>query len=162
MGTISHWTDVDTLLALARTVPTGSVIVIGPWEVPAPADVPANFHALGSRPYNRLPDYLSNLDVALIPFKTGPLTHAVNPVKLFEYAAAGLPIVATTTYELARYADWCTLADTPDAFVNAAVRLAGEAARGENRAQIERAIDAARQHDWQSRTDAINQLLQRL
>jgi glycosyltransferase involved in cell wall biosynthesis len=159
VGTISHWTDVDTLVSLAQAAPQGNVIVIGPWEIPQPTVLPANFRILGPRPYDRLPEYLGSLDVALIPFKLGPLTQAVNPVKLFEYAAAGLPIVATKTHELERYAEWCSLADSSDAFISAALH---QATTNDNPDQIERASRAARENDWQARIDTINQFLQRL
>ena len=161
VGTISHWTDVDTLVSLAKAAPHASVVVIGPWEIPQPTGVPENLRILGPRPYEQLPEYLGSLDVALIPFRPGPLTQAVNPVKLFEYAAAGLPIVATKTHELERYAEWCTLADSSEEFVSAALQQATAAQHGDH-AQIERASRAVRDNDWQARVDTINQFLQRL
>ncbi len=162
VGIVARWTDVDTLLALARAAPGGSVVVIGPWESARPAAPPPNFHILGARPYQSLPAYLAGFDVALIPFKLGPLTQAVNPVKLFEYAAAGLPVVATRTAELQHYADWCTLADSPQGFVEAALRAAEDRARGDDVERRAIASAAAAQNDWQARIEQIQLLLQQL
>jgi glycosyltransferase involved in cell wall biosynthesis len=54
-----------------------------------------NIHVLDRRPYAALPGYLAALDCALIPFRATPLTAAVSPIKLYEYLAAGLPVVST-------------------------------------------------------------------
>ncbi|HQE92291.1 MAG TPA: glycosyltransferase [Anaerolineae bacterium] len=156
IGTIGPWTDVDSMMALARAAPNGSVIVIGPWEIPQPTELPSNMYILGARPYTRLPEYLAGFDVALIPFKRGPLTQAVNPVKLFEYAAAGVPIVATATAELTRYAAWCILADSPQAWVDLAIRTAQT---GETAALRLQAANEAMANDWQQRVETILHLI---
>jgi glycosyltransferase involved in cell wall biosynthesis len=103
---------------------------------------------------------LGAFDVALIPFRLSPLTQAVNPVKLFEYAAAGVPIVATSTDELMRYASWCTLADSSEAFVEAALRLAHAPLQDEQSRQA--ALKDVRLNDWQARLEEIERLLQAL
>ncbi|MBN1936404.1 MAG: glycosyltransferase [Anaerolineae bacterium] len=154
IGTIGPWTDVDSMIALAKAVPEGSVIVIGPWEIPRPAELPTNLYILGSRLYAHLPEYLAGFDVALIPFKIGPLTQAVNPVKLFEYAAAGVPIVATATDELARFAEWCTLADS-SSFVSLAIRAAREISTKEYQQRLAQAAVKAQESDWQRRIEVI-------
>ena len=43
----------------------------------------------------------SRFDVEIIPFRLSPLTHATDPVKLYEAAAAGRPVVATPMDSLA-------------------------------------------------------------
>ena len=37
---------------------------------------------------------LENLDVGLVPFTVTPTTHAVSPLKVFEYLACGVPVAA--------------------------------------------------------------------
>jgi glycosyltransferase involved in cell wall biosynthesis len=54
-----------------------------------------NIHFLGPQPYERLPSLLKGMDVAIIPFLDNELTRDVNPLKMREYLAAGLPVVAT-------------------------------------------------------------------
>lgn len=163
VGTIGRWTDVNLLVELALKARSASVIMIGPWEVAKPPSAPPNFHVLGPRPYHRLPEYLSGLDVGVIPFKVEPLTHAINPVKLFEYAAAGLRIVATATQELTQYASWCSLADSPSAFIAAALREGEEALEGrKNDPLARRAASFARTNDWDDRVTKINRLLEAL
>jgi len=62
----------------------------------------ANVHLLGSRPYAELPGYLQHADLGLLPFNNHPGNAARSPMKLYEYAAAGLPVVARRTPELER------------------------------------------------------------
>jgi glycosyltransferase involved in cell wall biosynthesis len=44
--------------------------------------------------YDRIPDYLNEADVGLVLLKPEPRYVAVLPVKLFEYMASGLPVIA--------------------------------------------------------------------
>ena len=49
----------------------------------------------GLIPRERVPEFLSGLDVGMIPYRLNSYTEAVFPLKVFEYFAAGLPVVAT-------------------------------------------------------------------
>jgi hypothetical protein len=50
-----------------------------------------------------LPDYLRYFSVATIPFLVNNITLATSPIKLFEYMAAGKPIVTTDMPECRKY-----------------------------------------------------------
>jgi hypothetical protein len=69
------------------------------------------------------------------------------PVKLKEYLAAGLPVVATHLPEICRFADQhpgtISFADTPETFA-AALRVAV----AEDTASVERRMEIARHYDW--------------
>ena len=54
-----------------------------------------NVHLLGLRAYDALPDVLRGADAALIPYSLNELTASIFPMKVYEYLAAGLPVVAT-------------------------------------------------------------------
>ena len=59
-----------------------------------------NIHILGPRPYADLPAYCKGFDVGLIPYRiTDPRMQSVNPLKLREYLAAGLPVVSVNLPE---------------------------------------------------------------
>jgi glycosyltransferase involved in cell wall biosynthesis len=96
VGMIGEWVDLDLVAALARTRPDASIVMIGP-ELTGrgPCAGLPNVHFLGSRDHKLLPAYLRHFDVGLIPFRHVPLTHNANPIKLYEYVAAGLPVVST-------------------------------------------------------------------
>jgi hypothetical protein len=56
----------------------------------------------------------------------------VNPVKLYEYLAAGVPVVATPLPEMEVYGDICEIAETPQDYL-AAIRRAVETDTPEKR-----------------------------
>lgn len=45
--------------------------------------------------YDRIPEFLSAADVLLLPFHTCPATEHIVPIKLYEYMAAGKPVIAS-------------------------------------------------------------------
>jgi glycosyltransferase involved in cell wall biosynthesis len=99
-GLIAEWVDLDLVRAVADAFPRGSVVLIGDLTRDStPLTGARNVHLLGRRPYASLPGYCKAFDVALLPFAPGPLTEAANPLKLREYLAAGLPVVATSITE---------------------------------------------------------------
>jgi len=87
------WFDWDGLRAVARANPDATVILIGEARG-VPKDVPDNVVFLGLKAQGDLPAYLKNLNVGLVPFTVTPTTHAVSPLKVFEYLACGVPVAA--------------------------------------------------------------------
>ena len=93
--------DLDLLVALARLRPAWSFAMVGAVGLGDPrGDVSAlerepNVHLLGGRSYEQLPAVLRGAAAGLIPYALNPLTASVFPMKVYEYLAAGLPVVAT-------------------------------------------------------------------
>jgi len=118
-GLIRDWVDLDLLAAVARRRPEWHFVLIGDADSNVGVDtykpIP-NMHFLGRRPYAALPAYCRHMDVGLIPFKINELTIAVNPIKLREYLAAGLPVVATPLPEVRVYDGLVKIAKNPNQF----------------------------------------------
>jgi hypothetical protein len=87
------WFDWSALAAVADAYPDATVVVIGDDKAPRPA-LPANVEFLGLKPQHDLPGYVQRFDVGLIPFVVNPTTHAVSPLKAYEYLASGVPVAA--------------------------------------------------------------------
>lgn len=97
VGVIGNWVDLGLVAGLARAWPEASIVMLGPEATSrGPCAGLPNVHWLGPRNHETLPSYLSGFDVGLIPFKNLPLTYNANPIKLYEYLAAGVPVVSTT------------------------------------------------------------------
>ena len=113
-GAIADWFDTDLIGMLAADHPEWSFLLIGDTYLSnlKPLIGFKNVYLLGEKPYTEIPKYLSHFDVCLIPFRQSPLTHATNPVKMYEYLSAGKPIVATRLDELSHYSDYLYLAET--------------------------------------------------
>ncbi len=104
-GLIADWVDLPLIAELARLRPEWSIVLVGrPDTNLGPILGLSNVHVLGHRPYAHLPEYLRGFDVALLPFVVNELTLNANPLKLREYLAAGLPVVAAPLPEIARMA----------------------------------------------------------
>ena len=53
--------------------------------------MPPNVHLLGLKAQGELPAYVQRFDVGVIPFRVNETTHAVSPLKAYEYLASGVP-----------------------------------------------------------------------
>ena len=106
-GALARWLDYNLLLETARLRPAYHFVLIGPALDASLAESGVlrqpNVTWLRRKTYEELPGYLRWFDVATIPFQLTPLTHAVSPVKLFEYMAGGKPVVATPMRETLLY-----------------------------------------------------------
>ena len=56
----------------------------------------ANIHVFPQADPRTLASYLTEFDVCTMPFQNIPITQAMNPVKVYEYLAAGKVVVAPT------------------------------------------------------------------
>ncbi len=93
--------DVDVALATARHLEgdDATLVLLGPVVDLSPAQHEALSAAgvvmLGPRPWDAVPAYLQHADVLLVPHVVDPFTDSLDPIKLYEYRAAGRPVVAT-------------------------------------------------------------------
>jgi len=118
-GLIEEWLDQELIKKIAEKKPDWSIVLIGKVNV----DVSQlrehkNVYLLGPRDYKELPAYSKAFDVAIIPFVINELTINVNPIKLREYLAAGLPVVATKLPECEEYSDYAYIANNHERFIS--------------------------------------------
>ena len=157
-GLVADWVDLELVAHLARRRPDWQVVLIGPVVTSvAPLAGLANVRLLGRRPYAELPSYCKGFDAAILPFRINELTLAVNPLKLREYLAAGLPVVATPLPEVERYRGAVALASDRDAFL-AAVEAA---VAPENRGPRASRVEAVRDESWDAKTEELSAIVQR-
>jgi teichuronic acid biosynthesis glycosyltransferase TuaH len=148
VGLLSHFLDFETLEAVRRNRRGGTVVLLGPGSPATDAKV-ADFArrdgvaVLGPRPYADVPAYMQGLDVGLIPFRASdPYVRGINPNKVYQYLAAGIPVVTTPLLDLAPSPPDLLFASTAPEFERAlAQALAGPPDAGRRRA-------LAGAHDW--------------
>jgi hypothetical protein len=132
-GQLGDACDMAILRRIAETIAPAALVFVGPVATPPSAlDGLPNVHLLGPRPYADLPAYVQHFDVGIVPYVHNAWTRAVDPLKLLEYCAAGVPVVATALPEVQKYASHVAIADTPNLFA-AAVRDALAQGRDEGR-----------------------------
>jgi GT2 family glycosyltransferase len=154
VGTIADWYDAELFTELVRRNPGWQFHLIGSYEGDRPPPIPqlANLVFHGEKAHGDLPALRGALDVEIIPFRLTPLTHAVDPVKLYEAAAAGRPVVATPMRALEPLAarGLVRLAAGPEEFGRAIEAAAEEAPRT---AAARRAF--ARENTWDRRAETL-------
>ncbi len=153
VGALDAWIDFDTIAHIGERIPRASVLAFGPGE-PKRRVYPGNVHFLGAHPYRDLPTLLRHCDVGVVPFLKNELTHAVSPLKLFEYLAAGLPTVATRLDEIAASESPAILCDDAPSFARAVESVldgdpGGRAAR----------VAFAPAHTWSKRFETVRATL---
>ncbi|MEQ9620632.1 glycosyltransferase [Coleofasciculus chthonoplastes] len=67
-------------------------------------DMPPNVNYYGSEDYNRLPSWLSAMDVGLCLYHPGAADYS-SPLKVFDYMASGLTVVGTSQPQLCEIFD---------------------------------------------------------
>jgi len=151
--------DLDVLRRLADSFPTGTVLLAGPARGAYRSSMDElvsrrNVRWLGFRRYEELPEVIAAFDVALIPYLENDYTRSCFPLKVYEYLAAGKPVVATGLPELAELAPHVVLATT----ASSAVEAVGAALTHEARGATERQALAAR-NTWETRTSRLLELI---
>ena len=148
-GGVGAAVHLETVRAIAQANRRGSVVLVGPVTLPPSAlDLP-NVHLLGARPYSELPAYVQAFDAGIIPYVENDWTRAVDPLKLLEYLAAGIPVVASPLPEVMKYAHAVAVAPLGDAFVEATMR----AALATHPSERERGRAEALAHTWDVRAE---------
>lgn len=152
-GGLTTPVDLALLRRLAESFPNGSLVLVGPVYVDLSSLTASNVHVLGPRAYRELPAYVQAFDVGIIPYVLNPHTIAVDPLKLLEYLAAGVPVVTTDLPEVRKYSASVSIAGTPEEFISAVKRTLGTP-----EARLVRQ-NVAREHGWDRRADAFLSIL---
>ncbi len=123
IGAIHEWFDADLVYGSAVSLPEYSFVIIGPVERDlSKLEKLDNVFILGKKPYERIAQFLYNADVGIIPFDTVNhmnLIESINPLKLYEYFACGLPVVSMKWHQLESLNSPAFLCNNKEEFINA-------------------------------------------
>lgn len=153
IGQVDDRLDEELVLQLARARPRRQIVLVGRVTKTARVDALArepNVHLLGYQPYDELPRILRDLDVCILPYRSTELTESCNPLKVYEYLAAGKPVVATPLEGLRVCRGEIALARGAAAFTAEIDRALADPTTGR-----ERRLALARRHDWSQRVDEL-------
>jgi len=157
-GSIDTWVDMSTVAYLAKRFPQCSFVVIGRSVVPLTVlNGLENVYCLGQISYSELPQYARYFEVGLIPFVMNDLTKAVNPLKLMEYFAIGIPVISTRLPDIADVPGPLYFADTHEEFGN----HLDEILRSDLSVLRRQAQEVARQNSWAARAESFVQFVER-
>lgn len=155
-GLIHEWIDLDLLEFVISRNPGVNFVFIGECSVDTGRlEAHDNAHFLGQKKYSDLIAYAKHFDIGLIPFKVNELTVNVNPIKLKEYLALGIPVVSVDLPEISFYRDVVRIAADRDAF-DAALK---DELAGRNLATPEALDNVARMETWEAKIEDISTLV---
>lgn len=159
-GAIAEWMDLELLEKIAHHFTDSLLLLVGADDTGAARQRLShmgNVVFTGEIRYAELPHFLYGMDVCLLPFKVTPLTLATNPLKVYEYLAAGKPVVSVDLPELKQFENLVFTAKTHDEFIAAIeVALCSELPSPATRQEF------ASHHTWKQRVDAFESLLANL
>ena len=159
MGGVDPWKiDVKLLLALARAHPDWSIVLVGyVWFGFDPQQLQGcpNIHVLGAKPYEQFPAYLKGMDVCIMPFPLNEITRNGDALKLYEYLAAGRPVVSTSVPAARRLSAVVRIAETPTQFI-----AASEEALADGPETVAIRLAAIQPHSWEARNRQKAELIQ--
>ena len=165
-GHTSNRLDLPLLHALAVARPAwqfvfaGSVSDVGCVDELAALRALPNVHFHGLLPVEQVPQFTARCDVGLIPYRVNDETRAISSLKLYEFLAAGKPVVSARVPAAEEHADVVFIADSSvEAWITAIE--AGLASGGDSAATAARQRVAAA-NTWEERVERISALVQGL
>ncbi len=156
IGNINSWMDCDLLNYLAQNHPEWSFVLLG--RVDGTKEFRGssafktlqqqpNAHFLGWRDYTLLPNYLKGMHACMLPWMNNNLTMYHQPNKLFQYLAAGKPIVSTALPQVialnSEIGDLISIANDYQEF---AQLLSKAMSKEEDKAVVEKRLRAANRY----------------
>jgi len=107
--------DWSLITLLAEMEPRWQFVFVGPVAdsgIVQRCSGAANIHFVGPVEPEAMPAVLHAFDVGLLPYRDTPFFHYLNPLKFYEMAAAGVPMVSSPIEELRHFpGDLVTVAE---------------------------------------------------
>ncbi|PKO24169.1 MAG: hypothetical protein CVU38_00335 [Chloroflexi bacterium HGW-Chloroflexi-1] len=161
IGLISVRLDLALLDALAVAHPEWTLVLVGAiarsgcGELLDRLGTRPNVHLLPPVPANEVPDYVRAFDMGLVPYRVTRETIHASPLKVYEYLAAGLPVVAADVPGARQFVDVLAMASAlPEWEAAIAAGLAQHTP--EMSTARRRAIVA---HTWEARVETLSDYL---
>jgi len=160
VGRLQERVDVDLIEGIALAIPEASIALVGPVLAPShfgKLKKQSNVHFLGPKNHADIPAFMQHADVCIMPHVVDDFTKSMNPLKLYEYIAAGSPVVATKIAGLESFKRLAYLAPDSKAFVAKLKALAGAELRLDMEKQR---ADFLHSCDWQKRLDSLLEIIE--
>lgn len=166
VGAVNQKVDLELMLELSRRRPGWQFVFVGEIGNLGPGDAELisemrsreNIHLIRPVDQNRLSGVLQNLDVGLVCYRMLRWTVAGYPLKMLEYLACGLPVVASDLPAVRDFESVIAIAKSVDEWeASIEEALSG---RGRGSSADRRAV--ARANNWDARADQLNSLLQEM
>ncbi len=113
-----------------------------------------NINFTGDIHYNKLPEAMKKMDIAIIPHKIDSFTESMNPLKLYEYLAAGKPVISMAVAGTDAISPYVYNCNNSEEFIDALKKVIEEVNRNAFSPQkIQASIPS--ECSWEFRTNLI-------
>ncbi|MBN2559531.1 MAG: hypothetical protein JXQ75_01185 [Phycisphaerae bacterium] len=155
-GLLAEWLDYELVAAVARACPDWTLEFVGPDRY-FPDDLRAvrNICVLPPVSYGDLPGVVAGWSAAWVPFLINDLTRGVNPLKLREYLAAGLPALSTPLPEAMSLVPALCIVRAAEDVRRELSRIPEEDSPGERAKRRE----AMKEHSWAARAAELRRVV---
>ena len=151
VGGVNERVDLELLAALADRRPDWTILLLGELICTVPRR--ENLLALGPRRYDELPAWVQHFGVGLVPYRGSDFNRSSFPLKVFEYLAAGVPVVSTPLPSLRNLGPRVRTADDLPGWIGAVEAALANGPRGDG------ARELAAHNSWNDRAEAVLALL---
>ncbi len=120
VGNLRDRIDWILLAKIIKARPDWSFTLIGNGKnLPNALDLSTfkNVYFLGIVEYSRLPHFLLAFDAAIIPHENNPMTQSMNPLKIYNYLSANLPVISTEIANIEEIKPLIQIANDAESFV---------------------------------------------
>lgn len=148
VGAVASWFDQELIVNVARQNQEMNFVIVGKiyTDVTMLKQEP-NIYLIGPVEYTMVPAFMQHFDAGIIPFKINELIINTNPIKYFEYLAAGIQTISTPLPELVGK-PYCNLAGTADEFTFMIKKVLSNK-------DVIRDLSYLNNHTWSTKADEI-------
>lgn len=160
-GLIGKRLNLDLLTELARSRPDWSIVMIGKLDSRECSDQIdelfelENVHFLGEKSPTAVAQYICSLDIGLLPYAINRETQHISPIKMYEYWAAGIQVVATEIPAAVKHDFAVNVAKSDTDFID----KIGKSLSGVGMLHSQELVELAEENSWQNRVDHISDVL---
>jgi glycosyltransferase involved in cell wall biosynthesis len=157
VGGIHEWVDLALVGEAAAALPGYLFVMAGPVAVNIDKFSNINnIRFIGMIDRREVPSLLAESDVCISPFVVNRLSHYVNPLKVYEYLAAGKPVVSVPMPEISSLASVISFAGGAEEFGQAICRESAE----DDGEKIKRRKEISQDFDWGRIQDKALQVIE--
>ncbi|HDR8151851.1 glycosyltransferase [Bacillus cereus] len=155
VGAVEEWFDYELVIKAAEKLKEYAFVIIGNVndKIRETFASNKNIHLLGKKSHDEIPKYLKHANVGIMPFVDNKLTNSIHPLKLYEYFAAGLPVVSRKLQEVVEMDSPAKLYKTNEEFIT----LIDEAIK--ETLNKEMFIEYAEHNTWEKRYEYLKQYI---
>jgi glycosyltransferase involved in cell wall biosynthesis len=115
---------------------------------------------IGQKPHAEIPAYIKAMDCCLNPYVTGELADHVSPLKLYEYLAAGKPVVSSAMPEAYKFRPHVRIANSYEMFLSECDAVLSCIPEPDD--TVQQRLELANTHSWEQRFQALEDTLDKV